>query len=102
MNEKNTRVFEPRQVIPADSNWIEGISSKQSVCKVLPKAESVEQKAFLSGLLMAEERASDDFKAGFLAIWTPKVVSDLEHQFRAYLLMGSSTSPARHILTDPG
>ncbi len=51
---------------------------------LLSKSESLEQKAFLEGLLMAEERASDDLKAGFLAIWTPKVVSDLRRQFRAY------------------
>jgi len=78
-------------------------ATAKSVFKdLLSKAKSVEQKAFLNGLLMAEERASDDFKAGFLAIWTPKVVSDLDHQFRAYLLMGNFSSPARHILTDPG
>ncbi len=65
------------------------------------KSESIEQKAFLNGLLMAEERASDDLKAGFLAIWTPKIVSDLGRQFRAYLL-GNSYSPAKNILTDPG
>ena len=51
---------------------------------LLSKSESLEQKAFLEGLLLAEERASDDLKAGFLAIWTPKVVSDLGRQFRAY------------------
>ena len=56
---------------------------------LLSKSESLEENAFLEGLLMAEERASDDLKAGFLAIWTPKVVSDLEHQFRAYLLGNS-------------
>ena len=51
---------------------------------LLSKSDSLEQKAFLEGLLLAEERASDDLKAGFLAIWTPKVVSDLGRQFRAY------------------
>jgi CHAD domain-containing protein len=51
---------------------------------LLSTSESLEQKAFLEGLLMAEERASDDLKTGFLAIWTPKVVSDLGRQFRAY------------------
>jgi len=56
---------------------------------LLSKSESLEQKAFLNGVLMAEERASGDLKAGFLAIWTPKVVSDLERQFRAYLLVNS-------------
>lgn len=77
-------------------------ATAKSVFKdLLPKSESIEQKAFLGGLLLAEERASDDLKAGFLAIWTPKVVSDLRHLFRAYLL-GSSSSPAKHILTDPG
>ena len=50
----------------------------------LPKSDSGEQKAFLEGLLLAEERASDDLRAGFLATWTPKVVCDLERQFRVY------------------
>jgi CHAD domain-containing protein len=50
----------------------------------LSKSEDAEQKAFLEGLLLAEERASDDLRAGFLAIWTPKVVSDLERPFGAY------------------
>ena len=51
---------------------------------LLSNSESLEQKAFLEGLLMAEERAIADLKAGFLAIWTPKVVSDLKRRFRAY------------------
>jgi len=38
----------------------------------------------LEGLLLAEERATDDLKAGFLAVWTPKVVSHLKRRFRAY------------------
>jgi hypothetical protein len=50
----------------------------------LSKSDSGEQKAFLEGLLLAEERASDDLRAGFLATWTPKVVCDLERQFRVY------------------
>jgi CHAD domain-containing protein len=50
----------------------------------LPKSEDVEEKAFLEGLLLAEERATDDLKAGFLAVWTPKVVSHLKRRFRAY------------------
>jgi len=51
---------------------------------LLSESESLEQKAFLEGMLLAEERASDDLKAGFLAIWTPRVVSNLGRQFRAY------------------
>jgi CHAD domain-containing protein len=50
----------------------------------LPKSEDVEQKAFLEGLLLAEERATDDLRAAFLATWTPKVVSRLKRQFPAY------------------
>ena len=50
----------------------------------LSKSEDAEQKAFLEGLLLAEERASDDLRAGFLATWTPKVVSGLKQEFRAY------------------
>ncbi len=50
----------------------------------LSKSEDAEQKAFLEGLLLAEERASVDLRAAFLATWTPKVVSDLKRRFRSY------------------
>jgi hypothetical protein len=38
----------------------------------------------LDGLLLAEERAAEDLRAAFQAIWTPKVVSALKREFRAY------------------
>ncbi len=47
------------------------------------KSESAEQRAFLEGLLLAEERANEDLRAAFLATWTPKVVAGLKRQFRA-------------------
>jgi CHAD domain-containing protein len=52
----------------------------------LSKAENnnVEQKAFLEGLLLAEDGATEDLRAAFLAAWTPKVVSGLKCQFRRY------------------
>jgi CHAD domain-containing protein len=50
----------------------------------LSKSEDAERKAFLEGLLLAEERATEDLRAAFLATWTPKVVSGLKRQFRAY------------------
>jgi hypothetical protein len=50
----------------------------------LSKSENAEQSAFLAGLLLAEERATADLRAAFLATWTPKVVSGLKRQFRAY------------------
>jgi len=50
----------------------------------LVKSEDAEQKAFLEGLLLAEERATKDLQAAFLATWTSKVVSDLKRRFRAY------------------
>jgi CHAD domain-containing protein len=50
----------------------------------LSKCEDAEQKAFVDGLLLAEERATKDLRAAFLATWTPKVVSGLKRQFRAY------------------
>ncbi|MGO9108578.1 MAG: CHAD domain-containing protein [Thermoguttaceae bacterium] len=50
----------------------------------LSKSEDPEQKAFLAGLLLAEERATRDLQAAFLGTWTPKVVSGLKRQFRAY------------------
>jgi CHAD domain-containing protein len=48
----------------------------------LSKAEDAQQKAFLEGLLLAEERATEDLRTAFLATWTP--VSRLKRQFRAY------------------
>ena len=48
------------------------------------KCEDAEQRAFLEGLLLAEQRATEDLRAAFLATWTPKVVSGLGRQFRAY------------------
>ena len=50
----------------------------------LSKSEDAEQRAFLEGLLLAEERATEDLRAAFLATWAPKVVSGLKRQFRAY------------------
>ena len=50
----------------------------------LSKSEDAQQKAFLEGLLLAEERAAEDLRAAFLATWTPKVVSGLKRQFRPY------------------
>ncbi len=48
------------------------------------KSEDAQQKAFLEGLLLAEERASEDLRAAFLATWTPRVVSALKRQFGVY------------------
>jgi CHAD domain-containing protein len=50
----------------------------------LLKCEDAQQKALLEGLLLAEERATADLRKTFLATWTPKVVSALKRQFRAY------------------
>jgi CHAD domain-containing protein len=46
--------------------------------------EDAQQRAFLQGLLVAEDRATKDLQAAFLAIWTPKAVARLKQQFRAY------------------
>ena len=59
-------------------------SEKSMFRDLLSKSGSLEQTAFLEGLLLAEERASEDMKAGFLTLWTPKVVSSLKRQFRVY------------------
>jgi CHAD domain-containing protein len=48
------------------------------------KSEDAEQKPFLEGLVLAEERATSDLRAAFLATWTPKVVSVLKRQFGTY------------------
>jgi CHAD domain-containing protein len=42
------------------------------------------QKAFLDGLLLAEQQAAKDLQAAFLATWTPKVVARLKKQFADY------------------
>ncbi len=41
-------------------------------------------KAFLKGMLVADELAARDLRTSFLAIWTPELVSDLERKFRDY------------------
>ena len=48
------------------------------------KSEDLEQKAFLDGLLLSEERATKDLRAAFRATWTRQVVSGLKRQFRIY------------------
>jgi CHAD domain-containing protein len=50
----------------------------------LSQCEDLAQKAFLEGLLFAEQRATDDLRAAFLAFWTPKGVARLKKQFAAY------------------
>ena len=49
----------------------------------LSKSVMGDEKAFLEGLLLAEERATEDLRAAFLATWTSKVVCGLRRQFRA-------------------
>ncbi len=51
----------------------------------LSKSADPEQKAFLQGLLLAEQQATADLRTVFLATWTEKVVSEFKRQFRAYL-----------------
>lgn len=48
------------------------------------KSENGENKAFFDGLLLAEERATEDLRAVFLTIWTSKVISGLKRQFGMY------------------
>ena len=50
----------------------------------LSKSEDMAEKAFLEGLLLAEQRATADLRAAFLATWTPKVVSSLKRKFRPF------------------
>lgn len=52
--------------------------------ELLSEFEDVKQRAFLEGLLVAEQRATEDLRAAFLATWTSKAVSGLKRQFRAY------------------
>jgi CHAD domain-containing protein len=48
------------------------------------KTNIPEERAFLAGLLAAEERAHDDLRQTFLAFWTPDTVVKLRRQFRKY------------------
>lgn len=48
----------------------------------LAKSDDVLEKAFLEGLLLAEELATKDLRTAFLVARTPKVVSELKRQFR--------------------
>ncbi len=50
----------------------------------LSNSADAHQKAFLEGLLLAEEGATADLRAAFLATWTPKVVSGLKRRFQTY------------------
>lgn len=59
-------------------------TAKALLQDTLPKFDSAQDKAFLEGLLLAEEQAIEDLRAAFLAMWTPKVVSALKRQFRTY------------------
>jgi CHAD domain-containing protein len=59
-------------------------TSKKLFGDWLSKTDDVQQRAFLEGLLMAEERATADLQAVFLSCLTPKVVSGLKRQFSTY------------------
>ena len=50
----------------------------------LSRNEDVAETAFLEGLLLAEQQATEDLRAAFRAGWTPKVVAGLKKQFAAY------------------
>jgi CHAD domain-containing protein len=50
----------------------------------LSKSGDAAEQAFLEGLLLSEQRATEDLRAAFLATWTSKVVSGLKRQFRPY------------------
>ena len=50
----------------------------------LSKSQVVAERAFLEGLVLAEERATADLRTAFLATWTPNAVSRLKRQFAFY------------------
>ena len=50
----------------------------------LSKSEAVAERAFLEGLVLAEQQATADLRAAFLATWTPKDIDRLKRQFGAY------------------
>lgn len=50
----------------------------------LSKSEIPAERAFLEGLVLAEQRATDDLRTAFLASWTPQVISRLKQQFAVY------------------
>ena len=62
MTEENTPVAESTQVVPTDSNWIEGISSKQSVCRVASRVLDTRFKAICHWLPLAAEKSGDNIE----------------------------------------
>lgn len=59
-------------------------TAKRLFQDLLAKSATVEERAFLEGLLLAEERATEDLQTTLLATWTSKAISGLKRQFRAY------------------
>jgi hypothetical protein len=49
----------------------------------LSQTDDAQQRAFFQGILLAETKAHEDVRQGFLVIWTPKAVRRLQRQFRA-------------------
>ena len=62
MTDENTLVAEPTQVIPADNNWVEGISSNESVCKVASRVLETRLKAICHWLPLASENSDEDIE----------------------------------------
>ena len=101
MAERGLLETEPGE-FTTDSKWIAGISSGQPVCEVasrvldahataltlfgqwLSKSEAVAERAFLEGLVLAEQQATADLRAAFLATWTTKGFDRLKRQSGAY------------------
>ena len=62
MTKENALVTEPTRIIPADSNWIEGISPNQSVCKVASRILNTRLIAVCRWLPLAAENSDENIE----------------------------------------
>jgi CHAD domain-containing protein len=52
------------------------------------QAPDAQQRLFLAGVMLAEDRAHRDVRQAFFTLWTPRFRSDLRRQFDAFGVLG--------------
>ena len=62
MTEEQPTAAEPTQVIPADDNWVEGISSSQSVCEVASRVLDARLKAVCRWFPLAADDSTENIE----------------------------------------
>ncbi len=48
------------------------------------QSQEPQEKAFLAGIVLTEDRAYRDVRQAFFALWTPRFMADLRCQFEAH------------------